>query len=59
MLYLGSIFFIQLYADDEITFFANVYTWSLVIYFILDNGFDIYVALNLNKNNETFLKTIF
>ena len=59
VLYLGSIFFIQLYADDEITFFANVYTWSLVIYFILDNGFDIYVALNLNKNNETFLKTIF
>jgi uncharacterized membrane protein (GlpM family) len=65
VLYLGSIFFIQLYASYEVTFFANVYTWSLVIYFILDNGFDIYVALNLNNNNEPFLinkvinKTIF
>ena len=53
VLYLGSLFFIQLYAYKEVTFIVNVYTWTLVIFFILDNGFDIYVALY--KNNETLL----
>ena len=53
VLYLGSIIGVRIFSHIEYKFYAIVYTWSLVIYFILDNGFDIYLALKFkNENNE-------
>ena len=34
------------------SFISKVYSGSLIIFFILDNGFDIYVAKHPKNNNE-------
>ena len=51
-IYLVSIILILLFTHYEMSFFSKVYSGSLIIFFILDNGFDIYVAKHPKNNNE-------
>ena len=43
-IYLASIILILLFTRQKMSFISKVYSGSLIIFFILDNGFDIYVA---------------
>ena len=51
-IYLASIILILLFTRQKMSFISKVYSGSLIIFFILDNGFDIYVLKHPKNNNE-------
>ena len=51
-IYLASIILILLFTHYKMSFLSKVYTCSLIIFFILDNGFDIYAVKHPKNNNE-------